>query len=38
MRLNEYVWAYTAETLVPMSFQYICGALYWAPPGPRNTE
>ena len=21
-----------------MSRQYICGALYWAPPGPRNTE
>ena len=22
----------------PIAFQYICGALSWAPPGPRKTE
>jgi hypothetical protein len=38
MRLAMYVFAYTVSTDAPMSFQYICGTLYCAPPGPRKTE
>ena len=26
------------RTEVPIAFQYICGWLYWAPPGAKKTE